>query len=83
MGASPEIPCGYVLKPSSQVLSQTRCVIMRDAGYTRADMTNNKYCCLFFARGCCPYGHECNFLHRLPLPNRMFPFISLPQASKV
>jgi hypothetical protein len=29
---------------------------MRDAGYTRADATAVKYCCLFFARGCCPYG---------------------------
>ncbi|KAJ1026873.1 hypothetical protein NDA16_002169 [Ustilago loliicola] len=27
------------------------------------------YCCIHFARGCCPHGVECNFLHRLPRPN--------------
>ncbi|WVN84886.1 pre-mRNA-splicing factor CWC2 [Cryptococcus depauperatus CBS 7841] len=54
---------------ASKVHSQTRCIIARDAGYTRADATGNKYCCLFFARGCCPYGHECQYLHRLPLPS--------------
>jgi hypothetical protein len=25
-----------------------------------------KYFCLFFARGCCPYGWECEYLHALP-----------------
>jgi len=40
----------------SKTLSQSRCVIARDAGYTRADATNNRFTCLFFARGCCPYG---------------------------
>ncbi|ORY28174.1 putative nuclear mRNA splicing, via spliceosome-related protein [Naematelia encephala] len=58
---------------ASKTLSQSRCVISRDAGYTRADATGNKFCCLFFARGCCPYGHECNFLHRLPLPPSQYP----------
>ncbi|SNX87306.1 related to CWC2 - involved in mRNA splicing [Melanopsichium pennsylvanicum] len=27
------------------------------------------YCCIHFARGCCPHGVECNFLHRLPRTN--------------
>ncbi|GAK65768.1 nuclear mRNA splicing protein [Moesziomyces antarcticus] len=27
------------------------------------------YCCIHFARGCCPHGVDCNFLHRLPRPN--------------
>lgn len=27
------------------------------------------YCCIHFARGCCPHGVECNFLHRLPRSN--------------
>ena len=27
------------------------------------------YCCIHFARGCCPHGVECNFLHRLPRAN--------------
>ncbi|KAG8751644.1 Pre-mRNA-splicing factor [Ceratobasidium sp. 428] len=53
---------------SNKVKSQTRCNIKRDAGYTRANTTGVKYCCLFFARGCCPYGYECEYLHSLPLP---------------
>ena len=36
--------------------SQTRCNIEQDMGYTRADTAGNKYCCLYFARGCCPKG---------------------------
>lgn len=41
----------------SSTLSLTRCVLMRDAGYTRADAMGTKYCCLYFARGCCPLGY--------------------------
>ena len=51
---------------NSKVKSQTRCNIKRDAGLTRADTTGNKYCCFFFARGCCPYGWECEYRHMLP-----------------
>jgi hypothetical protein len=36
-----------------------------------------RYCCLFFARGCCPYGWECEYLHTLPDPER-----ALPDSSK-
>jgi len=36
-----------------------------------------KYCCLFFARGCCPYGWECEYLHQLPDPSN-----ALPDSSK-
>jgi len=25
-----------------------------------------KYICLFFSRGCCPYGWECEYRHTLP-----------------
>ncbi|PLW25250.1 hypothetical protein PCANC_22977 [Puccinia coronata f. sp. avenae] len=57
--------------------SQTRCRIATDAGYTRADGGNNAYCCLYFARGCCPYGSECSFLHRLPPPQSTLPDASL------
>ncbi|KAB5593970.1 Pre-mRNA-splicing factor [Ceratobasidium theobromae] len=62
---------------SNKVKSQTRCNIKRDAGYTRANTTGVKYCCLFFARGSCPYGHECNYLHDLPPPAS-----SMPESSK-
>ncbi|KAH9928357.1 uncharacterized protein B0H18DRAFT_1084523 [Fomitopsis serialis] len=62
---------------SNKVKSQTRCNIKRDAGLTRANTTGNKYCCLFFARGCCPYGWECEYLHMLPDVST-----SLPDTSK-
>jgi len=32
-----------------------------------------KYICLFFARGCCPYGWECEYRHTLPDPNDAMP----------
>ncbi|PFH47075.1 hypothetical protein AMATHDRAFT_153006 [Amanita thiersii Skay4041] len=51
---------------SNKVKSQTRCNVRKDSGLTRADMTGMKYCCLFFARGCCPYGWECEYRHVLP-----------------
>ncbi|KAL4075077.1 hypothetical protein V8B97DRAFT_1949392 [Scleroderma yunnanense] len=58
---------------SNKVKSQTRCNIKKDSGLTRANTTGNKYCCLFFCRGCCPYGWECNFLHTLPDPDNALP----------
>ena len=61
----------------SKVKSQTRCNIRKDVGYTRANTTGIKYCCLFFARGCCPYGYECEYLHVLPDPAT-----ALPDTSK-
>ncbi len=43
-----------------------RCNIRQDSGWTAADKTPGSYFCLFFARGICPKGHECQYLHRLP-----------------
>ncbi|KAM0754723.1 Pre-mRNA-splicing factor CWC2 [Meredithblackwellia eburnea MCA 4105] len=57
--------------------SQSRVNISKDAGYTRADGGDNPYICLFFARGCCPYGSECSFLHRLPPDQAKLPDASL------
>ncbi|KAI0283504.1 hypothetical protein BC826DRAFT_920572 [Russula brevipes] len=62
---------------SNKTKSQTRCNIKKDAGLTRANTTGIRYCCLFFARGCCPYGWECEYLHALPDPER-----ALPDSSK-
>ncbi|KAF8501778.1 hypothetical protein F5888DRAFT_1675521 [Russula emetica] len=62
---------------SNKTKSQTRCRIKKDAGLTRANTTGMRYCCLFFARGCCPYGWECEYLHTLPDPER-----ALPDSSK-
>ena len=43
-----------------------RCSVRQDSGWTAADKTPGSYFCLFFARGICPKGHECQYLHRLP-----------------
>lgn len=61
----------------SKTKSQTRCNIKKDAGLTRANTTGVKYCCLFFSRGCCPYGWECEYLHTLPDAST-----NLPDSSK-
>ncbi|GAA5951203.1 hypothetical protein JCM8115_005086 [Rhodotorula mucilaginosa] len=60
-----------------QEKAQTRVDVKKDAGYTRADAGGNKYICLFFARGCCPYGQECTYLHRLPPRAHVLPDASL------
>ncbi|KAI0913340.1 RNA recognition domain-containing protein [Ustulina deusta] len=46
-----------------------RCNIQKDSGYTRADKVAGSYFCLFFARGICPKGEDCEYLHRLPGPH--------------
>lgn len=43
-----------------------RCNASKDSGYTRADEVSGSYFCLFFARGICPRGQDCDYLHRLP-----------------
>ncbi|KAJ7067301.1 hypothetical protein C8F01DRAFT_980115 [Mycena amicta] len=58
---------------SNKVKSQSRCNIKRDSGLTRANVTGMKYTCLYFARGCCPYGWECDYLHTLPDPEDQLP----------
>ncbi|KAF9787422.1 hypothetical protein BJ322DRAFT_1055104 [Thelephora terrestris] len=58
---------------SNKTKSQTRCHIKKDAGLTRADITGMKYYCLFFSRGCCPYGYECEYLHTLPTDATLLP----------
>ncbi|SCV74204.1 BQ2448_6636 [Microbotryum intermedium] len=57
--------------------SQTRVNLKQDSGYTKADGDGTKYLCLFFARGCCPLGHECSYLHRLPPSQHELPDASL------
>ncbi|KAH0538606.1 Pre-mRNA-splicing factor [Glutinoglossum americanum] len=59
-------------KYASKVHAESRCNIARDSGYTRADKVPGSYFCLFFARGLCPKGHECEYLHRLPTIHDLF-----------
>ncbi|TPX08211.1 uncharacterized protein E0L32_001893 [Thyridium curvatum] len=49
-----------------QTAAKGRCNIAKDAGYTKADRVPGSYFCLFFARGLCPKGADCDYLHRLP-----------------
>ncbi|KAH0562565.1 Pre-mRNA-splicing factor [Trichoglossum hirsutum] len=59
-------------KYASKVHAESRCNIAKDSGYTRADKVPGSYFCLFFARGLCPKGHECDYLHRLPTIHDLF-----------
>jgi len=49
-----------------------RCNVAKDSGYTKADKVPGSYFCLFFARGLCPKGKECEYLHRLPTIHDIF-----------
>lgn len=42
----------------------SRCVIDRDAGYTKSDSKGANFCS-HFARGACMKGHECFYQHRI------------------
>ncbi|KAF1942082.1 RNA binding protein [Clathrospora elynae] len=57
----------------SKTAAQGRCNIAKDSGYTKADRTPGSYFCLFFARGICPKGIDCEYLHRLPTVTDIFP----------
>ena len=51
----------------SQTHAKGRCNVKGDSGYTRADSSPGAaYFCMFFAKGLCPRGRECEYLHRLP-----------------
>lgn len=51
---------------SSKHQAKGRCNVALDSGYTKADRVSGSYFCLFFARGLCPKGQDCEYLHRLP-----------------
>lgn len=56
----------------SKTHAKGRCNIAKDSGYTKADSVPGSYFCLFFARGICPHGQDCSYLHRLPTTYDMF-----------
>jgi hypothetical protein len=49
-----------------QFAAPNRCNIAKDSGYTKGDSIPGSYFCLFFARGICTKGRDCEYLHRLP-----------------
>ncbi|RDA82917.1 hypothetical protein CP532_6050 [Ophiocordyceps camponoti-leonardi (nom. inval.)] len=55
-----------------QTHARGRCNIAQDSGYTKADNVPGSYFCLRFARGLCPMGRDCEYLHRLPAPLDLF-----------
>lgn len=50
----------------SKTHAKSRCSLAKDTGYTRADSVPGSFICLFFARGLCPRGQDCEYLHRAP-----------------
>lgn len=50
----------------SKTQAKGRCNIAKDSGYTRADRVPGSFFCIWFARGLCPRGQDCEYLHRLP-----------------
>ncbi|KAF3760169.1 hypothetical protein M406DRAFT_358520, partial [Cryphonectria parasitica EP155] len=59
-------------KYTSQRAAKGRCNIVKDSGFTKADRVAGSYFCLFFARGICPKGQDCEYLHRLPTIHDLF-----------
>ncbi|KAK4179835.1 hypothetical protein QBC36DRAFT_321586 [Triangularia setosa] len=57
----------------SQTHAKGRCNIALDSGYTKADGHPGAFFCLYFARGVCHKGQDCDYLHRLPGPYDIFP----------
>ncbi|CAK7232132.1 Pre-mRNA-splicing factor [Sporothrix curviconia] len=57
---------------ASQAAAKGRCNVALDSGYTQADSVAGSYFCLFFARGLCPKGSDCPYLHRLPTVTDIF-----------
>ncbi|KAG0218362.1 Pre-mRNA-splicing factor [Mortierella sp. NVP41] len=43
-----------------------RCDPVKDTGRTKGTYNPNAYFCAFFAKGCCPNGEDCGWLHRIP-----------------
>ncbi|KAF9353331.1 Pre-mRNA-splicing factor [Mortierella sp. NVP85] len=43
-----------------------RCDPAKDSGRTKGTSNPNAYFCVFFAKGSCPNGEDCNWLHRIP-----------------
>ncbi|KAF9356428.1 Pre-mRNA-splicing factor [Mortierella sp. AD094] len=51
---------------NSHEKAQYRCDPAKDSGTTKGTYNPNAYFCAFFAKGCCPNGEDCSWLHRIP-----------------
>ncbi|GAW81407.1 RNA-binding protein [Plasmodium gonderi] len=56
---------------TQRFVAKYKCKPSRDSGYTKADknLTSKQFFCIYFARGCCAYGHNCLYRHRIPNEN--------------
>ncbi|KAK3846212.1 MAG: hypothetical protein J3R72DRAFT_380277 [Linnemannia gamsii] len=50
----------------SKEKSPYRCDPIKDTGRTKGTYNPNAYFCAFFAKGCCPHGEDCGWIHRIP-----------------
>lgn len=51
-----------------KVQATTRCNIAKDSGITKGSERewDGTFICLKFARGCCPFGYDCSWIHTIP-----------------
>jgi hypothetical protein len=60
--------------PRDREAAADRCVVDRDAGFTKADSggtdrRERRFFCVHFAHGVCAKGSDCSFYHRIPTPD--------------
>jgi len=46
--------------------SEYKCHSKIDSGWTRGERAGTRFVCVYFARGVCHYGSDCNYTHRVP-----------------
>lgn len=58
-------------KSIPRFVAKYKCNPQKDSGYTKADRVynNKQFFCIYFARGCCAYGSNCLYKHRVPTEN--------------
>ncbi|KJP87145.1 hypothetical protein AK88_03192 [Plasmodium fragile] len=62
---------GRTASGAQRFVARFKCKPSTDSGYTKADknFTSKQFFCIYFARGCCAYGHNCLYRHRIPNEN--------------
>ena len=50
----------------TKIKTEYRCHPSLDSGWTRGERAGCSYHCIYFARGICHHGSDCNYLHRVP-----------------
>jgi len=63
----------------TKLKSEYKCIPDLDSGYTRGECAGCSYHCIYFARGICHHGSDCNYLHRIPTASDEVKHFSEPQ----